>query len=155
MKHLITLLIFSSVSFAFDVTDTINLSKAYSPDLKAIAYDSHFDSLTSKQFTEAKKEFNSLMSRHRKNSEVFDCDDFARTFQVVAKLLNLKYGKNFAVGLLGVNQTKPALGVSGSGQHMLILIVVDDTPLVYEPQTNKSCTLFSYPNKKNIQQIIF
>ena len=95
------------------------------------------------------------MARYGKNPKVFDCDDYARTFQAVVKLLNLRYGKNFAVGLLGVNQTKSALGMKGLGRHMVILVVVDDMPLVYEPQTNKSCPLFSYANRKNIQKIVF
>ena len=160
MKSLIILLLATTTASGGSVIeDVMHLAAYYNPEASIRAVDTSYSDISKDTLGDIVKEFKRLLSRASKqlNSDVFDCDDFARVFKSVVALQGLNDGKNYACAVIGVKQAKPFGGVPSEGNalHMLNLIIVEGVPMVLEPQTFKATSIFTYPNKKQILEVNF
>lgn len=90
--------------------------------------------------------------------EVFDCDDFARTFVAFANLVALGGGEtrgSICVGLATVAQKRAFGGVSASGVggHAVVVAATANGVVVIEPQSGKMAPLREYPNRDWFEEV--
>jgi len=90
--------------------------------------------------------------------DVFDCDNFARTFVAFANMVALRSGEtqgSLCVGWATVANDKAFGGVPGStlGLHSLVVVGTSEGLFVIEPQTGKMASLRDYPNRDGFQDL--
>jgi hypothetical protein len=90
----------------------------------------------------------------RYKPEAYDCDNFARTFTVMADLAGAEFfdGQILVVRLY-VNQKTRWGGVPSGGQHALVAIRTTKGWQVYEPQGRSVTCAEKYPNRNWVWKI--
>jgi len=102
------------------------------------------------------RELQALDLTYRK--EDWDCDDFSMALNAMADLALLRSREHPAPHLIGrliVDQANPWAGVPTGGSHELIIFRSEDGWFVAEPQNRQVASLWDYPNRTHIKEILF
>jgi hypothetical protein len=92
--------------------------------------------------------------------QVWDCDNFTRSFVAFADILALRGGEtrgSLCVGFAKVANREAFGEVYGSdmGSHALVVVGTSKGLFVIEPQSGKIAPLGDYPNRNEFQEINF
>jgi hypothetical protein len=85
--------------------------------------------------------------------ESYDCENYTRTFAVLADLGGVSVKGQHSIFRIYVEQKVAWGGVPSGGYHALVLFKSDRGWFVLEPQTGDVITLDRYPNKQYIYLI--
>jgi hypothetical protein len=110
-----------------------------------------------KEFTEwYRRELWRLDLNYRKES--WDCDDFSvalNAFADLALLLDKEHPPPQLIGRLVVRNNRAWAGVHAGGVHEIVIFYSGSTWHVYEPQSNTIGTLWEYPNRTFVREVLF
>ncbi len=90
--------------------------------------------------------------------EVWDCDNFARSFVAFADLLALRGGEargSICIGWATVHNVHPFGGIRGnaSGAHAIVVVGTSKGIFVLEPQSGEMAALQDYPNRDEFEDV--
>lgn len=91
-------------------------------------------------------------------AETWDCDDFSLMANAMADLAQLRSDEHQPPRLIGrliVAQAGAWAGVPAGGTHELILFRSGRAWWVVEPQNGTMVSLWEYPNRRHIREILF
>lgn len=91
-------------------------------------------------------------------AETWDCDDFSIMANAMADLAQLKSSQHHPPHLIGrliVGQANAWAGVPAGGTHELVIFRSGRAWWVAEPQNGTMASLWEYPNRRHIREILF